>query len=180
MIGLSRLDVRRKGTEANQAKGRDDKRFTALVAFRVVGVLVLGLLAVMALSGLFNGLDDKFATNLLAFILFTAFILLLGPFWPSEENLEKWAQNSKFNLPTDNPAVALYVLNFCAALFSLYMAWSRYAYPPTDLWRHEKVVLMISGQTGLVVSWLVVALGCFTAGVATCKKAKQKKKRSKK
>ena len=144
--------------------------------FRVVALFVLGVMAALAFSDLFKGSDTNFAVNMAGFILFSAFILVLGPFWPSQENIEKWGRNSKFNLPTDNRAVALYVGNFLAAVFALCMAWDRYTNPTTRSWRLEKLAFVISGQAGVVATWLIVAIGCLTAGVVTYKKARQAKK----
>jgi hypothetical protein len=40
--------------------------------------------------------------------LLVLIILVLGPWWPGQDKAHRW----KLNLPTDNPAIAAYLLSF--------------------------------------------------------------------
>jgi len=144
--------------------------------FRVFGLCALGLIAAVALADLAKGPVANFASDAGMLVFLSVFILLLGPFWPSQKNLDKWAEKSKLNLPTDKPEVALYVFNFLAALFSLAMAWHRYADPAADFWRMERLALRLSGHAGIVAMWLIIAFGFFVGGVVTYRKAAKAKK----
>jgi len=100
-------------------------------------------------------------------------ILILGPWWPSQENVDRLTQKSKLRLPTDNPQVAIYVFNFLCAAYSIYKAWDVYSNPVKELWQFEKTAFAIAGINGVIAFWLILAFGCLSHGASTYAKAKK-------
>jgi hypothetical protein len=141
--------------------------------FRVGALFLLGLLAITAFYGLFEEQGSSFESNLGAFILFSLFILALGPFWPGSENIDKWGRKSRLNLPTDNTLVAIYVASFLGGLYCFYKAWDTYANPAGELFRLERTAFRIAGMGGVVTLWLSLALGCLVYGIVTYGKARK-------
>jgi len=135
--------------------------------FRVFALFVLGLLASIAFVGLFEREGSSFESNLGAFIFFSLFILILGPFWPSPENIDKWGRKSKLDLPTDKPVVAMYVAYFLGAFYCFYKVWDTYTNPTGELFRLERTAFRIAGVSGVIVFWLILAIACLCCGVMT-------------
>jgi hypothetical protein len=63
----------------------------------------------------------------LAFFMFM--ILVLGPLWPNQENIDRWSQKLKLRALADNPQAPGYVSNFLSPFYSLYRACDTYANP---------------------------------------------------
>jgi hypothetical protein len=148
-----------------------------MFVFRVFALCALGLIVSVVLVDLFKGPPGAhFASEAGMLVFLSLFILVLGPLWPSAENIEKWHRKTKFNLPTDNPDVGLYVFCFATSLFSLSMAWHRYSDPVTNLWRMEKLASTLSGHAGIVAMWLIIAIGCLIGGIGTFRKTIRAKK----
>jgi len=99
--------------------------------------------------------------------LFVAIILLLGSWWPSPENIEKLALNSKskFNLSTDDPVIAVKVLGFIMGCVALYYAWSRYSNPSAEVGRRLQLIYAAFGNEGLIAISLLFGFGCFYAAI---------------
>ena len=83
--------------------------------------------------------------------------MVLGPWWPSPENIEK----SKLNLPTDNPKVAFPLFAAGMGLFSFYFAWAAYSQPQHNFRRFERTIYMLVGVEGVVIFWVIVGIACF-------------------
>ncbi len=98
-------------------------------------------------------------------IVFVLIICLLGPWWPSRENIEKSALDpkSKFNLPTDKPEIAAKVLMFLLGCLSLHHSWERFANPNMELMRKEKLIFSLLGNNGLVLFFLALGAGLICA-----------------
>jgi len=96
----------------------------------------------------------------------------LGPWWPNQENIERWTQKWKLELPTDNPQVARYVVNFLFAAYGFYKAWETYENPTKTLWRFERTAYTIAGINGVIAFWLFLAIACLAYGTAAYGKTK--------
>lgn len=142
-------------------------------ALRIILQLIFGLLSTMIIFIFLRDPGGDYASNLSMLVLFILIILVLGPWWPSQDNISRWAQNSKLRLPTDDPEVAIYVVNFLGAAYSLYKAWDIYINPVKDLWGFEKTAFAIAGTNGVIASWLILAFGCLSYGVSTYVRAKK-------
>jgi len=139
-------------------------------AIRIILQVVLGLFSA-AIVLCFS--DNDAVSSLIMLSVFVFFILVLGPLWPSQENISRWSEKSAFRLPTDNQQVAIYVLNYLCAAFGLYKAWDTYANPTKELWRHEKTAYSIAGIKGVIAFWLLLAVACLVYGMIAHEKSKK-------
>gem|GEM_PF-6964277 len=100
--------------------------------------------------------------------LFVAIILLLGHWWPSPENIEKLALNSKskFDLPIDDPVIVTKALGFIMGCVLLYYAWSRYSNPSAEVGRKEKLIYAAFGNEGLIAISLLFGFACFAVAIS--------------
>jgi len=100
--------------------------------------------------------------------LFMIIILVLGPFWPSKEKIE----NSKFNLPTDNPKVAVPLFMVGLSLMSFYLAVNEWLSPSETHRRMVKTVYSLFGSTGVIVFWILIGFICLGGAYHAYKKYK--------
>ncbi|MFT3959848.1 hypothetical protein [Propionivibrio sp.] len=96
--------------------------------------------------------------------VFIFFIIILGPCWPNQENIDRWAKKWNFRLPTDNPDVAKYVGNYIFSAYCFYHAWDVFTNPSAKPWRYEKIAFAIAGSNGVVAFWIFLALACLVYG----------------
>jgi len=138
-----------------------------MMAIRAILQIIFGRL--IAMIGVIEFLHPKgnIYSSLGLIGLFVAIILLLGPWWPSPENIEKLAlsSKSKFNLPTDDPAVAAKTLGFIMGCVALYYAWSRYSNPSAEVGRKLQLIYAAFGNEGLIAISLLFGFGCFYAAI---------------
>ena len=144
--------------------------FQSMRTIRIFLQFIFGLLSA-ALVICFP--DNDSASSLIMLSVFALIILVLGPCWPSQENLDHWTNKWKFQLPTDNPQVAIYVANYLGTALCLYKAWDSYANPTKELWRYEKTAFAIAGINGVITFWLFLAFACLAYGMAAHGKSKK-------
>jgi hypothetical protein len=135
----------------------------------ILQVILVLFLAVIAFC--FSG--NNYVPLLVMLSVLVLFILVLGPLWPSPENLSRWAEKSNFRLPTDNPKVAIYVLNYLGGAFGLYKAWDTYTNPTQEFWRYEKTAYAIAGIKGVIIFWLLLAVACIVYAMVVHEKSKK-------
>jgi hypothetical protein len=82
-------------------------------------------------------------------------ILLLGPWWPSKDKINKW----KFDLPTDDPAVAIPLLAAALSVYSFFRSWQIFVTPQRNFYRLERLVLALFGPEGVALAWAAFGLG---------------------
>jgi hypothetical protein len=90
-----------------------------------------------------------------------------------QKNIGHWAEKWKYQLPTDNPQVAIYVANYLGGALCFYKAWGTYTNPTTELWRYEKTAFAIAGINGGIAFWVLLAFACLAYGIATHAKSKK-------
>lgn len=134
--------------------------------FRILLQAIFGLLSALVVLVFLRAPNADYVSNLGMLAFFVLAILVLGPWWPSRENIEHWSRNSKLQLPTDDPQVAIYIANFLGAASCLYRAWERYINPATELWRFEKTAYALAGPYGVIAAWVFLALACFAYGMS--------------
>ncbi len=139
-------------------------------AIRILLQLVFGLLSVAVVICL---PDNDFSSSVAMLSIFALIIVVLGPCWPSQENIDRWTEKWKFQLPTDNQQVAVYVANYLGAALCLYKAWGTYTNPTKELWRYEKTPFAIAGINGVIAFWVLLAFACLAYGIATHAKSKK-------
>jgi len=120
-----------------------------------------------------NEPDADFITDLSMLALFILIILTLGPWWPSQENIERWGENSKLNLPTDNPQVAICVINYLWSAFAFYKVWHTYTEPTKEFYKYERTVFAIAGTNGVIVFWLLLAFVALRYGMVAYRKVRK-------
>lgn len=133
--------------------------------FRIVFQIVFGLLSALIVFVFLRAPNVDYLSNLLMLAFFVFIILLLGPWWPNEKSLERWTQGWKLQLPTDNPRVVLYLVNFIGSASGFYKAWETYANPTKTLWRFERTAHLIAGTNGVIAFWLLIAIACLVYGM---------------
>lgn len=132
---------------------------------RIVFQIVFGLLSALIIFVFLRAPNADYLSNLLMLAFFIFIILLLGPWWPNEESIERWTRGWKLQLPTDNPRVALYLVNFIGSAIGFYKAWETYENPTKALWRFEKTAHSIAGTHGVIAFWLLLAIACPVYGM---------------
>jgi hypothetical protein len=144
---------------------------------RIVRLLLQFTFALLFVAGvtilLSNSKNNVSGLGLMAVAI--AFIALLGPLWPNQENLSKWAAKSNFNLPTDDPKVAQLVIYVLVALYSVYQAWRVFTLPPSagELVRFEKLAYSIAGPGGVIAFWICIATLALTSAHGAYKKSQE-------
>ena len=88
-----------------------------MLILRSVLFIIFALLFVLVASGMVRSVNPDYS-NLPILVFFAIIIAILGPLWPSKEKIE----NSKLNLPTDNPKVAFPLFMVGVSLMSFYFA----------------------------------------------------------
>ena len=140
---------------------------------RILLQLICGLVCTLLIAMLVWAPRAEYAEILPVMAISIFFMMILGPWWPNEQNVQRIANKSKFQLPTDNFDVARYVANFLGAAYLMYEAWDRYHYPAKELWRFEKIGAAIAGTNGAIGIWLVLACLCLADGIRTYIKSKK-------
>ena len=130
------------------------------VVRRVLQILFGLLCLLLAFSWVFSQKPD-YAITLPWFGFFVLIILILGPWWPNEENTSKW----KLRLPTDDPRIAFPLLGGIVGLYAFYKAWDTFSSTGHDFHRFEKIVAAFAGPNGVAVAWVLIGIGCI-AGMA--------------
>jgi energy-coupling factor transporter transmembrane protein EcfT len=141
-----------------------------MYAIRILLQIVFGLLSAVVVICL---PDNDLSSSVVMLLVFALIIVLLGPCWPNQENIDRWAEKWKFQLPTDNLQVAIYVANNLGAAFCLYRVWDTYTNPTKELWRYEVTAFAIAGINGVIAFWVLLAFGCLAYGMATHAKSKK-------
>jgi hypothetical protein len=144
--------------------------FKNMSAIRILLQLIFALLSAVVVICL---PDNNFSSSVAMLAVFALIIVVLGPCWPSQENIARWSKILKFTLPTNNPQVAIYVANYLCTAFCLYKAWDTFTNPTKELWRHEKTAFAIAGISGVIAFWVLLALACLAYGMATHAKSKK-------
>lgn len=139
-------------------------------AIRILLQFILGLFSA-AVVITFSKNDPT--SSLVMLSIFVLTILVLGPFWPSQENIARWTKEWKFQLPTDDPKVAIYVANLLGAAYGFYKAWDTYENPTRELWRYERTAFAVSGIKGVIAFWLLLAFACLIYVLVTHGKSKK-------
>ena len=85
-------------------------------------------------------------------------ILILGPWWPSVEKIER--AKATLNRVTGLPNATPVVVNVLGGLFALYEAWDSHAHSSREVFRLERAIAAIFGPDAVPVAWLVLAVGC--------------------
>jgi hypothetical protein len=142
---------------------------------RLLLQLIFGLLSAVIVLIFLAKPNPNYVSDLSMLAFLILIIIVLGPCWPSQENLDRWSEKWKFDLPTDNPQAALYVFNVLGAIYGFYKAWNAYAIPiqAKDLWRIEKTAFTVAGVNGVIAFWLLLALACLLYGVAAYVKSRK-------
>ncbi|MBK8744246.1 hypothetical protein [Propionivibrio sp.] len=133
-------------------------------AIRILLQLVFGLLSTAVVICL---PDNDFSSSVAMLLVLALIIIVLGPCWPNQENIDRWTEKWNFQLPTDNPKVAIYVANYLGTALCLYRAWHVYTDPTKELWRYEKTAFSIAGINGVIAFWVFLAFACLAHGMAT-------------
>jgi hypothetical protein len=118
------------------------------IIFALLFVLILGIFLTQARP-------DYSILSFLVFIILI--ILVLGPWWPSEENMSKW----KLNLRTDQPKLAALLLSIIFVCVCFYFAWDAYMQPQQKF--HRLILKSIAesfGPEGVVAFWMVGGIIC--------------------
>jgi len=136
---------------------------------RVLRILLQIIFVLISLITIFlsRPLNGDYASTLVMLAIFVIIILILGPFWPSQENIDRWMKKWKFNLTTDDKQVAIYVANYLGSIFSFYHAWDTYVNPTNELWRHERTAFAVAGINGVIAFWIILGFACLAYGIAT-------------
>lgn len=140
---------------------------------RILLQVAFGLLAVIVGASLLSAPKGSYGPLLVFLALIVLVILVLGPWWPNEENMARWSQKQKLDLPTDDPKVARRILSFLGVAVCLFMAWAHYTNPAAELWRIEKTIHAIAGTNGVVAFWVFLAFGGLASGVSASAKARK-------
>lgn len=138
---------------------------------RVLRILLQIIFVLISLITIFLSKPVDGGT-LVMLAIFVLIILILGPCWPSQENIERWGARSKWHFPTDDPKVAIYVANYLVAGFGFYRAWVIYAHPTEKLWSKEYAVFAIGGINGVIAFWIFLAFAALAWGIAAQRKAR--------
>lgn len=111
----------------------------------------LGCICVLLLFMMFDGgaSHPSRAELVGSLIFFILIILVLGPWWPSPDKVEKW----KFDLPTDNRNVAACIFGVIYFGYSFYTAWEIYMQPPKVFKRIFGLIAAIDGVNGVIAFW---------------------------
>jgi len=142
-------------------------------AFRIVFQLIFGLLSAAIIFHFLITPNADYASGLTLLTLFVLVILVLGPWWPSPENILRWGENSKLRLPTDDPQVLNYVSSYIFAVWGFYEAWHMYSEPTKELWGLERTVYAIAGVNGVIAFWLLLAFAVLINGIKAHRKVKK-------
>lgn len=142
-------------------------------AFRILLQVIFGLLSALVVFVFLRAPNADYVSNLGMLAFFVLIILVLGPWWPSQENIEHWSKKWKLQLPTDDTQVAIYIANLLGAAYGFYKAWDRYTNPTTELWRFEKTAYALAGTSGVVAFWAFLALACLAYGMSVYAKTRK-------
>lgn len=142
-------------------------------ALRIILQIIFGLLSAVIVLVFLRAPGADYRSNLTMLAVFILFIVVLGPCWPSQENIDRWSEKGSFRLPTDNPDVAKYVGNYLISAYCFYHAWDVYTSPTGELWRYEKTAFAIAGSNGVVAFWIFLAFACLVYGVAAHAKSRR-------
>ena len=142
-------------------------------ALRILLQIICGLLSAVIVFVFLRAPGADFRSNLTMLAIFILFIVVLGPCWPSQDNMDRWSEKWNFRLPTDDPDVAKYVGNYLISAYCFDHAWDVYTNPIRELWRHEKTVFAIAGSNGVVAIWIFLALACLVYGAAAHAKSRR-------
>ncbi len=139
-------------------------------AIRILLQFILGLFSAAVVIS-FSKNDPT--SSLVMLSIFVLTILVLGPFWPSQENIARWTKKWKFQLSTDAQKVVIYVVNLLGAAYGFYKAWDIYENPTRELGRYERTAFAVSGINGVIAFWLLLAFACLIYGLVIHGKSKK-------
>lgn len=108
------------------------------------------------LTTLIKSTNPDYASDLPLLVLFVIIIAVLGPLWPSLEKLD----NSKFDLPTDNPKLAASLFMGAMGLSSFYFALDSWLVPNQSQMKLSKSIYVLFGNDGVVIFWVLVGMAC--------------------
>ena len=145
---------------------------------RIALQVIFGLLSAILVFVFLAAPNADYASNLSMLAVFVLIILVLGPWWPSAENIERWEKRWNFKLPTDNIEVAKYVANYLASAFGFYRAWYVYTNPTSELGRFENFPFAVAGKSGVIVFWVMIGFAGLAYGIAIHVRSRQTKKSS--
>lgn len=140
---------------------------------RAIRILLQFILGLFSAAVVITISDNDLTSSLVMLSIFVLTILVLGPFWPSQENIERWSKKWRFQLPTDDPKVAIYAVNFLGAAYGFYKAWDTHENPTRELGRYESTALAVFGINGVIAFWLFLAFACLIYGLVTHSKSKK-------
>lgn len=113
-----------------------------MLFIRRVLQIIFGLLLAAVIYSSWKSPNPNYESTigLLGIALFV--ILILGPWWPSAEKIEraKTSLNHVIGIPNATPVV----VNVLGVLFSLYEAWDSYAHPSREAFVSKKLLLLYS------------------------------------
>jgi len=129
-----------------------------MLFIRRVLQIIFGLLLAAVIYSSWKSPNPNYESTigLLGIALFV--ILILGPWWPSAEKIEraKTSLNHVIGIPNATPVV----VNVLGVLFSLYEAWDSYAHPSREAFRLEKIIAALFGPGVIPIAWIFLAVGC--------------------
>ena len=129
--------------------------------------LFFGLLSAVVLICL---PDNDFSSSVTMLLVFALIIVFLGPCYKPREHQpldRKW----KFQLPTDNPQVAIYVANYLGAAF---VSTERDAYATNQgTVALRSNLFAIAGINGVIAFWVLLAFGASPTVWPPCAKSER-------
>lgn len=138
-----------------------------LILRRILQV-IFSLLFVAVLAMLVKNPNPDYANNLPMLVLFVVIVVVLGPLWPSPEK----QKNFKFDLPTDNPKLAIPLFMGAMGLASFYFALDTWLSPSQSHIKYSKIVYSLFGNDGVVVFWVLAGVACLVWAFRAYKKHK--------
>lgn len=139
-----------------------------MLILRSILLVIFGLLFIGVLFGTIHSTTPTTEADWSILGLFSVIIALLGPLWPTKEKLE----NSRFNLPTDNPKIAAPLFMFVLGLVSFYFAVNEWLSPSQSHSRMAQTVYSLFGSSGVVVFWAFLGVLCLVGAYRAYRKFK--------
>jgi hypothetical protein len=129
---------------------------------RIFLQVVFGLLSGIMVLVLTTSPNPDYYTGFMLLGTFIFIILVLGPWWPTQERVR--------NLPvvldrmTGIPNATPILVNAVCAVYAVYRAWETVTHPGRDLHSFEKPIFFLLGTTGVMAAWVLIGVGCIWYG----------------
>jgi hypothetical protein len=129
-----------------------------MLFIRRVLQLIFGLLLAAVLYSHWKSPNPNYESTIGLSGIALLVILVLGPFWPSANKIER--AKAILDRVTGLPNATPVVVNVLGGLFALYEAWDSYAHSPREALRIERTIATLFGSGAVPVAWLFLAAGC--------------------